>query len=355
MKLFIFALPCAFLTHAVLAKEPTDAQDRTINVGDTFVGRMVASDGNTLLYIGPGSSRNTYPGLVAGETSVRLFGIDAPEQDEDFGREARAKLDEVLGRQPINCDVVDVELRSHRLLPIAVCTSGGQDLAAALLSHGLATVERAILYQNVSRIKLAERYDAAEKKAREVEAGLWGGNLSHWAPKVYRERWWFAGISALVALVAVLGAHLLAEWRARSAERRKEETERRKVVLRLAPTLLALWANIDRTVKSMDSSIKKRPSLFVKSQKDLDLMRAGVETRARLLGELSAAWPDVGVLRADQLSKLAAAKETIESIQAKATSISITEFVDLRTMKTASQKLLETLEVLGIKLSAEQM
>ena len=60
---------------------------------------MGVSDGDSLLLELPGSER----------VRVRLFGIDAPEKDQDFALTARKKLTRLVYDKPIRVEVQDID------------------------------------------------------------------------------------------------------------------------------------------------------------------------------------------------------------------------------------------------------
>ncbi|MBW8267890.1 thermonuclease family protein [Caldovatus aquaticus] len=113
---------------------------------------------------------------------VRLYGIDAPESDQDCERDgrayacgaaaARALADLVAGRE-VRC-AGRGEDRYGRT--IAVCRANGTDLGEAMVRSGWAVAFR----------RYAEDYAAAETAARREGRGLWAGRFE--APEDWRRR-----------------------------------------------------------------------------------------------------------------------------------------------------------------------
>lgn len=83
-------------------------------------GRARATDGDT---------------IRIGATSIRIWGLAAPERSEPGGRQATAAMAELLARGPVNC--LDTGARSHGRV-VAVCTVAGIDLAAEMVASGWA-------------------------------------------------------------------------------------------------------------------------------------------------------------------------------------------------------------------------
>ena len=130
---------------------------------ESAAGRAHAIDGDT---------------LELGGTRMRLAGIDAPElhqtctrdgQSWDCGIAARRALAEALRSGPVTCTH---RRRDKYGRPLARCMVDGQDIAALLVSQGLA-----VSY-------LDTRYAPQEAAARAARRGLWAGRFKR--PVEYR-------------------------------------------------------------------------------------------------------------------------------------------------------------------------
>jgi endonuclease YncB( thermonuclease family) len=133
-----------------------DARAAVVRVidGDTMVVRMLGS---------------SLPGTAAGaEETVRLIGIDAPETDEDFAKEATTALEDLVGGSEVNLDV-DVEPRDQygRLLAYVF---GDDDtfVNAELLRQGVATI-----YTVPPNVEHADELQQAEDEAEAAKVGMW--------------------------------------------------------------------------------------------------------------------------------------------------------------------------------------
>jgi len=129
-------------------------------------GRMAFSDADTL--------------NIGGET-VRVFGIDAPELDQnckrDDGRDwacgkwAQRQVRQLFGGRQGDCRGVERD-RFGRL--VARCYMAGQDIAEVIVRRGIAEA-----YTDYSN-----DYVAAEKLAAQDRAGIWAGSMQ--SPSDYR-------------------------------------------------------------------------------------------------------------------------------------------------------------------------
>jgi len=127
--------------------------------GDVIAGRARVVDGDSL--------------EVAGHR-IRLFGIDAPERDQDCrdsrgrgyacGREARAALAAAIGNTNVSCTPVGESYDRD----VAVCTAQGRDLSETMIRSG-----HALELRRHSR----GRYGEAEREARNARRGLWAGDF----------------------------------------------------------------------------------------------------------------------------------------------------------------------------------
>ena len=102
-------------------------------------------------------------------TRIRLNAIDAPEAAQTCGRPtaiwkcgevATRKLRELVGALPIVCEKTDTDSYGRT---VAVCRSGAVDLAAEMVSAGLALAYR----------QYGDEYVDEEAAARSARRGLW--------------------------------------------------------------------------------------------------------------------------------------------------------------------------------------
>lgn len=115
-----------------------------------------------------------------GSTSVRLFGIDAPEgrqsctrdgRDWACGTEAARKLRGLTGDRAVTCTQRDVDDYGRI---VAVCRSGSTDLAAEMARSGFATAYR----------RYSSDYVDEENEAKAARRGIWAGEFT--SPEAYR-------------------------------------------------------------------------------------------------------------------------------------------------------------------------
>lgn len=115
---------------------------------------------------------------------IRLFGIDAPERDQDCqdaggktyscGRAAARALTAIIAGRDIICTPVEVDQYNR---DVAICMAGELDLGEALVRGG-----HALDYARHSR----GRYAAAERDARDARRGVWAGTFER--PATWRQQ-----------------------------------------------------------------------------------------------------------------------------------------------------------------------
>jgi endonuclease YncB( thermonuclease family) len=115
-----------------------------------------------------------------GSTSIRLYGIDAPEGRQSCtrdgrswacGTEAARKLRSLTGDRSVTCTQRDVD-NYGRI--VAVCRSGSTDLAAEMARSGFATAYR----------RYSSDYVDEENEAKVARRGIWAGEFT--TPEAYR-------------------------------------------------------------------------------------------------------------------------------------------------------------------------
>jgi endonuclease YncB( thermonuclease family) len=106
---------------------------------------------------------------------IRIFGIDAPEQDQtcersggvtwSCGAEATRLLRQLVGLQVIDCQVRTIDVYGRF---VARCSAAGNDLAGAMVRSGLAI-----------RAGHHSDYAADEASARSGRLGNWSGSFQN--------------------------------------------------------------------------------------------------------------------------------------------------------------------------------
>jgi endonuclease YncB( thermonuclease family) len=128
-------------------------------------GRAVITDGDS---------------FEIGSTSIRLFGIDAPEGQQSCtrngldwacGNEAERQLRRLIGERNVTCTQRDVDDYGRI---VAVCRSGNVDLAAEMARLGFATAYR----------RYSTDYVDEENEAKAAHRGIWAGEFTN--PEAYR-------------------------------------------------------------------------------------------------------------------------------------------------------------------------
>jgi micrococcal nuclease len=106
---------------------------------------------------------------VGGESSVRLIGLDAPEEpDEPYAREATASAEEALAGRTVRLEF-DEELFDDYGRLLAYVFVGDEMFNERLVEDGLAQV--ATFPPNT---RYLDRFEAAQEDARRAERGIWG-------------------------------------------------------------------------------------------------------------------------------------------------------------------------------------
>ena len=126
------------------------------SAADPIIGQASVIDGDTIEIHGQ---------------RIRLHGIDAPEAGQTCrvkgetvrcGQQASNSLDTKVGDQVVTCDPKDRD-RYGRV--VAVCSAGGEDLNAWMVSQGLALAYR----------QYSTDYVRQEEAASKAKAGVWRG------------------------------------------------------------------------------------------------------------------------------------------------------------------------------------
>lgn len=114
------------------------------------------SDGDSLLLELPGGDR----------VRVRLFGIDAPEKDQDGALPARKKLTRLVYDKPVRVEVQDIDKYGRY---VGKVYAGARYVNRYMLKEGLAWHYR---YYAAGDAELAE----AEFRARTAKRGIWASS-----------------------------------------------------------------------------------------------------------------------------------------------------------------------------------
>ncbi len=117
-----------------------------------FINRVV--DGDTVDITGPD-----------GETKVRLYGIDAPELNQRYGREARGLLEAVADSDDVLIDPME---RDQYGRVVAVLYVDGRNINRELVKSGAAWV-----YRPLCRADFCSEWIGLESDARVNRRGLW--------------------------------------------------------------------------------------------------------------------------------------------------------------------------------------
>lgn len=110
------------------------------------------SDGDTVTVDDHGEKR-----------TLRLYGIDAPEKDQEYGMESRQYLYNRIFEKGINIDFISKDRYGR---DISVIYMNGENINEAMVKEGYAW-----WYQDYAKEDL--QYREYEKKAREDRKGLW--------------------------------------------------------------------------------------------------------------------------------------------------------------------------------------
>ena len=98
-------------------------------------------------------------------TRIRLHGIDTPERDQPYGRQATSELDAMLGRS-VYVEEKDTD-RYGRLVAV-LWSSDGTNVSLAMVCGG-----HAWWYERYARLDWELR--DCQRKAQEAKLGLWSG------------------------------------------------------------------------------------------------------------------------------------------------------------------------------------
>lgn len=126
---------------------------------ETLVGRVVGvTDGDTMTLLD--TAKQTH--------KIRLSGIDAPEQKQPFGKQAKLSLSNLAYGRVAKADC---PTRDRYRRAVCVVTVAGQDVGLQQIRQGFAWWYRD--YAREQRMPDRQAYERAEKVAQEQRLGLW--------------------------------------------------------------------------------------------------------------------------------------------------------------------------------------
>lgn len=123
---------------------------------ESISGKVVAiSDGDTIKIYNKVSNK---------QYKVRLFGIDAPEKKQDFGRKSKDALAELIHGKNVQISVMGID-QYKRVLGLVIY--GNSDINLEMVKKGNAWVYR--------KYYKSKKYLDAEDFAKSKKIGLWSG------------------------------------------------------------------------------------------------------------------------------------------------------------------------------------
>lgn len=135
-----------------------------------LVGRIIrVIDGDTIVLLSNETNK---------EYTIRLKNIDAPEKNQEYGKEATAQLEQLLSNQQIYTVCTGKSDKYGRLL-CSVFNSGFENINEKMVASG-----HAWAYGDNS--KANKKFKELEEKAKNNRYGLWQ-SLNPIAPSLYRE------------------------------------------------------------------------------------------------------------------------------------------------------------------------
>ena len=142
-KIFFFII--LLLSPVVLLSGKNDIQGKVVKV----------ADGDTITIL---DSENK-------QIKIRLYGIDAPEKAQDFGKISRNYMSQLVAGKTIDVTVIDKDRYGRSIGRIKI---DDKEVAEEMLKSGLAW-----LYTAYCKIPECERWKVLEDEARVAKIGLW--------------------------------------------------------------------------------------------------------------------------------------------------------------------------------------
>jgi len=124
--------------------------------GWAWTGKVVGiADGDTITVLRDGHD----------QVKIRLYGIDAPESGQSFGKASKQNLSSMVYGQSVQIEAMDTDRYGRTVARIFV---DGEDVNAAQLQTG-----HAWLYRQYCKGWLCDEWAGLEAEARSSGAGLW--------------------------------------------------------------------------------------------------------------------------------------------------------------------------------------
>ena len=124
--------------------------------GWAWTGKVVGiADGDTITVLRDGHE----------QVKIRLYGIDAPESGQPFGKASKQNLSSMVHGQSVQIEVMDTDRYGRTVARIFV---DGEDVNAAQLRSG-----HAWLYRQYCKTWVCGEWAGLETEARSNGAGLW--------------------------------------------------------------------------------------------------------------------------------------------------------------------------------------
>lgn len=139
-----------------------------VEPGQSFTGQVVeVTDGDTY------DVRRS----IGGAVTIRLYGVDAPESAQLYGRAATRAAQRIAGGKNVRATVEEIGRYGRAVASVEV---GGGDLGALLIRRGLAWHYRQFAPN-------ATEYARLQRQARNANRGLWS-RANPIPPWVWRDR-----------------------------------------------------------------------------------------------------------------------------------------------------------------------
>ena len=113
------------------------------------------------------------------QIKIRLYGIDAPEKAQDFGKVSREYLAELVAGKTVNVTVLSKDKYGRSVGRIEI---DGKEVAEEMLKSGLAW-----LYTAYCKIPECEQWKTLETQAKTAKIGLWS-NPTAQEPWLWRKK-----------------------------------------------------------------------------------------------------------------------------------------------------------------------